>query len=347
MPSIPTRTFSPLDLAGAAFSSPLFSLIIALVAAGGIALIASRPGRGSTRLESGEFPASVRTRYAPEHRALGVAALWVTVVFIAELVIRGHVITDQTLWWWRFAVPITCAIVGVCVVFGLIVTRGTTSAEAPVLPAVRRTWASFSSRSLLMMAGLTFVALLATTVAAGIASSPNGAGQYVWLTIPIPNEPGIDPIRLPFYGWAYGAPVLVALTVLVAVTWATLDRNAARTYLRPETIAPERVARRETARNTTLIATAAALLTLAGAWRLIASAGSGSFLTITGQNADAPYDAAWRFSELAVAAGWCAPILEVTAFAVLLLIAADGLRPRTAMHSSAPSEAPSNADALR
>lgn len=346
MPSTHARSFSPLDLAEAALSSPLFSLVIALVIAGGLALVASRPGSATTRLDSNEFAASVRVRYAPEHRALMVAAVAVIVVFVSEFVIRGYVITGQTLWWWRFAVPIVSAVIGVSVAFALIVTRGAPSPEAPVMPSTRRTWVSFSSRPVLVMAGATFLALAVTTVAGGFASSPNGEGQYVWLTIPVPNEPGIDPIRMVFYGWTYGAPVLVALTALVAVVWATLDRNAARPYLRPETVTLERVARRASAQNATLFAMAATLLTLASAWRLIADAGAGSYrMTIIGQNAGVPYDAVWRFSELAVAAGWCAPILEVIAFTVLLVIASGGRRHRAAVRSSASSGAALHASA--
>ena len=121
--------------------------------------------------------------------------------------------------------------------------------------------------------------------------------------------------------------------------FAALDRNAARPYLRPETVSAERASRRETARGTTLIVIAAVLLTLAGAWRLIASAGSGAYLTITGQNGDTPYDASWRFAEFAVAAGWFAPLLEVTAFTFLLVVASTGLRRKLAPREASPNTA--------
>ena len=78
-----------------------------------------------------------------------------------------------------------------------------------------------------------------------------------------------DPSR--FYGWAYGVPVLVCPTVLTTVTWAALHPNAARPYIRPETVTAERDARREVAVGTVRIATAGMLLALAGASRLMAA----------------------------------------------------------------------------
>lgn len=326
--SITAARFSdPLDLMGAVFSSPLASLIIAVAIAGVIAVIASRPGLSGFWARAAVIE-SVRTRYAPEQIVLRVTAGALIIVTIAAAVLNGYVLTGATVRWWQFAVSIAGAAVGISVAFCLLVTRGTTPPESPVISAGRRGWMSFSSRPALIFAGLGALTLLATTIAAGIASSPNGEGQYVWLTIPIPNEADIDPIRLPFYGWAYGASVLVCLTVLAAVTWATLDRNAARPFLRPETVAAERDARRRTARGTVFTMTAATLLTLAAAWRIIAGAGSVSLLTIDGQNSGVPYEASWRFAELAITLGWCAPLLEIAAFTLLLVIAAAG-RPGT------------------
>lgn len=349
MPTVSARAISALDLVEAAFSSPLVSLMLALIITAGIVFIGS-PSGGKVAPLSGAHARSVHARYAPEHRALGAVAIGIVVAFIAELVFRGYVSTSTTAEssWARFTVALACAAIGVGVVLWLIITRGTTPPQVAVVPSVRRNWASFSSWPALLIAGVAFLALVATTVAAGIASSPNDEGQYAWLAIPIPNEPGIDPIRMPFYGWFYGVPVLVCLVVLVVVVWAALHRNAARPFLRPETVAAERLARRETARNTVVIATASTLLSLAGVWRLIARAGSGASLIVTGQNGDAPYDAAWRFAELAVAAGWCAPLLEVIAFTLLLLIAAASLRhTRATRSSSAPAKVTARAKATR
>ncbi|GAB3147286.1 hypothetical protein GCM10027058_06010 [Microbacterium neimengense] len=320
--------FDPTQLIGAALSQPLVSFVLALVLAGGLALFAGDRVRGEGRLPAVE-PRSVRARYVSEQRAVAIVAVMMIVLFFADYVLRGYIVTGaDRLHWWRFATPIACAAIGIGVVLALIVIRGTTPAEAAVVSVERRSWGSFSSRLALIGLGAIGLTLTATTVSAGIASSPDGQGQYTWLVIPVPNEGAIDPIRLPFYGWTYGVPVLVSLGALLTVAWFALDRNAARPYLRAETVVAERSARRETARNVTRVTAAAMLLTLAGAWRFIARAGSGSQLTVMGQNGDNPYDATWRYAELAVAAGWGAPLLEIAGFTLLLLVAGAGLRRR-------------------
>lgn len=339
-------TGQPLDLLtliGAALSFPPISLLVALVVAGGILIVASR-GVAAAR------PArAVHDRYAPEHRALGAVAIGVIVLFVTEFVLRGYIVTGPGVThWWRFAVPLAVATIGLCVVLGIVATRGTAVPEAPVVTATRRTWTSFSSRAALVGMAVVLLALVATTIAAGLASSPNGEGEHVWLVIPIPNEAAIDPIRLPFFGWTYGVPVLIGLAALAATSWAGLDRSSARPFTSPQTVTAERAARRTTAAGITRIATAAMLLTTAGAWRLIASAGSVGSLTIEGQNGDAPYEAAWRYAELAVAGGWLAPVLEVTAFVLLILVAAAGLRrARVERESRSESDVPVGAEAVR
>ncbi|MGX5770293.1 hypothetical protein ACWKWN_06025 [Microbacterium trichothecenolyticum] len=346
--SVAARELDPMSLIGAALSLPAVSLVLALIIAAGIVLFASRGTADTPRGPQGNAR-SVHNRYAPERRTLGVVALVVIVGFTVEFVVRGYALPySELVHWWRFALPLAVAAVGLAIIVGLIATRGSTRSESPVISGSRRTWSTFSSRPALIST-LTVGALLAsTTVLAGLASSPNGEGRYVWLTIPIPNEPAIDPIRLPFYGWTYGLPVLVCLVTVGVLWWATLDRNAARPFLRPETVSSERIARRNIASGATRIATATMLLALTGAWRLIADAGSGSSLTIIGQNGDAPYDASWRYAELATVAGWCAPILEVTALVLLLLVIAASLRRSViAREPSTDSTAPINAEALR
>lgn len=335
--------FGPAELISGALSLPPFSLVIAMIIAGGIAIFAARPGR--TAASSLDGPATA-PRYLPEHRTLGVVSVGVIVVFLAELVLRGSTLAPGApVAWWQFAVPVFCAAVGLGALFVVIVTRGTTPPEAPVVPTHRRSWSSFSSPTALIVAGFVSLVLVATTVAAGLASSPNGEGHHVWLVIPVPNEASIDPLRVVFYGWTFGVPVLAGLAVLLVAAWGTLDRNAARPYLRPETVTAERAARAATARGTTRIATAAVLLTTASAWRLIADAGNVSTLTILGENGGGPYEAAWRYAELAVVAGWLAPLLELTAFALLLLVAGHGFRRRQT--SPTVAAAPVSAEAVR
>lgn len=208
----------------------------------------------------------------------------------------------------------------------------------PVTPTARRTWTSFSGSRSMIAASLAVLALIATTVGAGLASTPDATGQYVSLSVPIPNEPGVDPIRMEFYGWTYGVPVLVALAALLLVAWPVLHRNAARPFLRSDTVAAERLVRRETATHATLILASATMLSLGDAWRLVASGGSMQSLGVTGQNGGADYDAAWRYAELAVMAGWCAPIIETIALSVLLVIAARNLMRTSAIGRTVRSQ---------
>jgi hypothetical protein len=332
----------PLELAGALLSWPPFSLVIATVITAAIAAVVLRRPLGNPRA-SVEALRPVRDRYAPEHRAVGFFAMVTVVSFVAVSAIGSQVL-DLGSWPVRFAVPLLSAAVGVGVVLALIITRRSASSRAPVVPAVRRSWSSFSSRSSLVVATVALLTLVGTTVAAGSASSPNHQGHFVWLAIPIPNEASIDPIRLPFFGWAYGVPVLLALAALIAVAWTALSRNAARPFLGPETVTAERAARHTTAGGITLVLTSAVLLSLSGAWRLIANGGSIDSLVVMGENDDAPYDAAWRYAELAVAAGWAAPIMEITALTILLLVAVTRMRGQRFTRAHASSSAPARSD---
>ncbi|WP_334151419.1 hypothetical protein [Microbacterium sp.] len=312
------------ELMGAAFWTPLFSLFLALAIGGIVLLVRARPGRAERPVASASAgaSASLRARYRPEQRALGIVALGVAVCFIAEHIIRGYVVdVAAVVSWWRFAVVLFCAVIGLGVVLGMILRRGTTASELPVVLAERRTWTTFGPRLGLLLAGAVMLVLLATTVSAGLASSPDREGQYAGLDIPIPNKPEVDPIRMPFFGWAYGVPVLIGLAALVLTTWAVLHGNAARPYIRPETVAAERILRREIAADAVGITIAGMLLALAGAWRFVAGAGSVSSLEIMGENDGSPYDATWRYAEIALAAGWTAPMLEIGAFVLLMLVA--------------------------
>lgn len=318
------------DLARGLLSFPPFCVTIALVIVGAILLFASPSRRSAAARRALESPFSVTARHAPEQRTLGAAALVIIVAFLTEFALRGYVFTSsEAVSWWRFATPIACAVLGLAVAFGVITTRGSSRPSTAVAFAVRRNWRTFSSRGDLIGFAAVALSLVTTTVLGGIASTSDGRGQYAWLEIPIPNEPDVDPIRVVFYGWAYGVPVLLSLIALIPLVWAALDRNAARPFLSPETVASERSARRTTAAMTTRVATASVLLALGEAWDFIAGAGSGSQLTeVHADGGSATYEAAWRFAELAVAAGWIAPLLEITALTLLLLAAYSGFRRR-------------------
>ena len=337
----------PIQLLGGLLSLPLVSLILAAIIAVGIAVSprAAARRRGRVRLTPSASTA-VSARYTPEHRALGIAAIVVIVIFIAENLITGYVLgmfgvsLNGVVGWWRYATPVFTASLGVAVLLAMIVTHGSTPPERPVV-AARRTWLTFSSRVGSVGTALALLALTTTTLLAGLASSNLNGGPYVYLEIDVPNET-IDPIRPWFYGWAYGIPVLICTAALIAVVVAALQANSARAFLRPETVVAEQRERRDIASGISRLAASAALLALAGALRFIAEAGSVAGLTIQGDSGSDSYDVFWRYGELAAIGGWVAPALEITAFVLLFLVTAQlahGTGPAAPAEQAAESRA--------
>lgn len=314
--------FAPIDWVGAVFSTPLISLVLAMIAVGGYVAF-SRPPRPALTVLSGAAGRSVNKRYAPERHALAIAALAVAAVFAAEDIVRGSgLVGDGAVPWWRFAIPVVSSTLAIGFLVVVIMLRGSGPAEAPVVTGARRTWTSFGPRVGLILWGVVFLLLVATTIGAGLTSAADDRGQYRWLEIPIPNEAAVDPIRLGYYGWAFGLPVLIAVAALLVTTAIALRRNAARPFIRPETVAAERGLRADVASGAVAVSTAGMLLAMAGAWRLIARAGSPAQLWIQGRNGGEPYEAAWRYAELATVVGWGAPVLELIAFGLLFVVTA-------------------------
>lgn len=338
-------SIGPDQLLHAALSLPLVSLALAAIIALGITVTPRWHARRQTRVRLGASAArGVAARHAPEHRVLGGSAIAVIVVFALENLLTGYVLNlNGVVSWWRYATPLATAAAGLTVLLALIVFRGSTPPERPVVPTSRRTWLTFTPRVLSAGALTALLLLTLTTVGAGLASSTIGDGPHVYLEIAIPNET-IDPIRPWFYGWAYGVPVLVCTALLVPVTVGALHANAARAFLRPETVLAEQRERRETAAGITSIATAAALLALAGAWRFIAESGSATGLTIQGDGRSDSYEAIWRYAELAAVGGWLAPALEILALVLLLLVTAHLAR---GSRTAAPSETPADLETAR
>ncbi|WP_349885013.1 hypothetical protein ABRP18_016035 [Microbacterium sp. WHRI 7836] len=330
-PSLPAP-----GLALTLLSMPWVSLILAALIAIGISVSPRWRARAANRARLATTTSDrVSARYSPEHRALGVVALTMIAVVITESLVSGYAVNlNGVVSWWRYALPVFIAGVGVAVLIALIATRGTSSPERPVVSA-RRTWLTFTSPFASACTAASILALTATTFLAGLASSNIDGGPYVFLEIDVPNAT-IDPIRPWFYGWAYGVPVLVCTAALVAVVVAAMHASAARPFLRAETVLAEQHERRDIATGITRVATSGALLALAGAWRFIAEAGSGTTLTIQGDDGNASYEAFWRYGEVAAVGGWLAPAIEIAAFVLLLLVSAQLCPPG---HDAEPADA--------
>ncbi|MFK4853500.1 hypothetical protein ACI3KT_17835 [Microbacterium sp. ZW T6_19] len=242
------------------------------------------------------------------------------IIVIAEHFVRSYALNlNDVVSWWRFATPLFITGLGLVALLAFISTTGSGQPERPVVGTAPRTWSTFVPRATTIGWSIAFLLLVATTVIAGLLSSADRQGRYVYLEIPIPNEPGIDPIRSWFFGWAYGLPVLIALAMLSAFTIMALHASAVRPFLRPESVAHERLARRQIAAGAVQLTTAAILLSLGDAWQFISSAGSSTRLSVQGDGRTETYEVVWRGAEVAAALGWIAPSLEITAFAILFL----------------------------
>lgn len=320
-----SRTLTPIDLLDAGLHSPAICAVLALILATALALLAS--GR-RTRAASSATGLSIARAHAVEHRGIAVVAGAVVVAFLTEFLTRGDLASGVELRWWRFAVPLTVAAGGLVIVAAFIARRRMPRVAAPMPPTARRTWRSFSSASSLWFTAGAIGMLVATTVGAGAASSIDDEGRYARLTIPIPNAPDVPALQFPFYGWAYGVPVLVCLSSATAVLVAVLHLNSARRFQSVQSMPAESILRRRTARDSATLVAATVVLTTAEAWRKIADAGSASSLTVGSPTGEATYETPWRFAELAVAAGWLAPLLEVAALTILLLLVSGGVQTR-------------------
>lgn len=301
---------SPLELIDALFSLPVFSLVLAAVITG-VFVIARRTQ-----------PVDPPERYRPELRVLGFVAIGVIVIYAIENIVRGYLLQlPDVVDWWRYPMAIFAALVGLGVVGVLIAVRGSSAPELPVAPTARRGWTTFGPRAGLASGSVVAGALLATCVLAGLASSADADGRFIYLELEIPNT-SVGPVLPWFFGWWYGIPVMIATVALAAAVWVVLSRNATRPYVRPELVPAEQDARRRVARSVVSISTAAMLLALGGAWRFI---DRGMISGLTNQDNET-FEVVWRYSALANAAGWLAPVLEVVGFTLLLVTAVRTLR---------------------
>jgi hypothetical protein len=338
----PYESLSSIGLVGLlsiAFSIQTFSLVVAALVTPAILIVARiREDRRVERGSVGSAPA-VEAWYRAERVTLGIAAGAVIVAFVFVYHVPGYLFDlVNVVEWWKYATPVFAAAVGVAAAFVVIASKRSHRAEQPVLAPTRRTWASFSGKMGLIGLSVSAVALVGTTIAAGSASSADAAGRFIYLDLIAPNA-SMPTVRPWFYGWAFGVPVLICTAALIAVVWLALHANASRAYRRAVTVNVERLARTRTATAIARIGTGGMLLALGGAWRFIAEAGRMSRVVIDGGAQEQTFDTTWRYAEFALAAGWLAPAVEITAL-VLLLLAVSDLRTARSRHRAAPNADP-------
>ncbi|KJL47743.1 hypothetical protein RS84_01371 [Microbacterium hydrocarbonoxydans] len=311
-------TVTPVEVLDWAIAQPWLALIFGAAVAIGITIL--RPSRPARADSDSSFERRGRARYAPESRTILWTAFAVVVIVIAEHFIRSYVVNmNGVISWWRFATPLFVAGLGIAALVAFISTTGSEHSERPVLGGPRRTWLSFVPSAATIGWSIVFLVLIATTIIAGLLSSADPQGRFVYLEIPIPNELDVDPLRIWFFGWAYGTPTLIALAMLSVFTAMALHANAVRPFLRPETVVRESIERRQIATSTVQLTTAAMLLSLGDAWQFIASSGASTRLDVLGDGPTQTYDVVWRGAEIATALGRIAPLLEITAFTILFL----------------------------
>lgn len=318
---------NPLALVQVMLSLTIGSLFIAIVIVAAIGIV--RRGRhagarSQTRAASDDIgPATdvIVARYRAEHAVLRIGALAVVAVFTTEWIVRALFLDlVNVVEWWVYATPITAAAFAIMAALVPLTRRARTSARRPSLSTTPRTWRSFSNRFDLALGGTSVALLLATTVIAGLASSSDEAGRFIYIDIQIPNT-DVDPVRPWFYGWSFGVPVLIALAGLVFVTIIALAANAARPYFASEAMPAERRGRERTASAIAWIASGATLIALGGAWRFVTRA-SLTGLHIEGDDGEVTsYVSGTDLSAFATVLDWAAPAVEIAGFALLLLIA--------------------------
>lgn len=324
------------DIAAFLLAVPVTSLVGAVFVALAVAAWRARAEADGARRAAAVVDGRLRDRYLPQRIVLAILAVAVGAAFVGAYLFRVFVPADWSeVPWLRFTLPLIVAFVGLAVLLVVALRRGDHASGEPVLGR-RRTWTTFVDRHALVGVALAAILVAVTTLIGGAVSSPDAEGRSTMLEIPVPNVAGVDPLRVSFYGWAYGAPVLVMLGLVLLVGWSVLHAAAALPFLGPGVVAAERDLRRGIAAGALGILTAVVLLTTADAWRLIARSAQVSSLEIMGVNDGRPYEVAWQHSEFATLAAWGAPVLEICAFTILLLVVIRS--PYPAVVSTAPRE---------
>lgn len=291
---------------------PVVNLVIA---AGIVALVlVARTGRGAGT--NGSAQPQLASRHVAEAWVLGNGAVAAAFAYGLLRILQSFVFDlVNVVSWWYYATPLISG-AAIATVVVLVMTVGERDTPLrPMVPTSRRTWASFVRPREITAAALATALLISITVFAGMNSTPDQEGRFVYVNITVPNT-DVEPLRPWFYGWAYGVPVLICAALMILAAWGALHINARRSFTGPDLITSERATRTIIGNSVARIVTGAALLSLAGALRFIARGSSIDKLTIEGQGT---YEAVWRHAEFAVVGGAVAPCFEIVGFFLLLL----------------------------
>lgn len=259
-----------------------------------------------------------------------VAAIAVLVAWIASISLPLELA-------WRYTLAPAAAALGALLV--VLVDRRARAGRASTTALTRRTWRTFVPHRSLIIAGSVAAALVLVTVAAGLASSADAhavehgeAAEFRWLQVGGDASGGVFSL-VPFFGWWYGVPVVIALAVTLAIVVGALRAIAVAPF-RDAAVAAETAERTVRAHGIVLVTTFAMLVLLGGVLQFIGFAGaSGLFVP-----ADDGTEYSWTsgFAGIAVPSiivGW---LLQVAALTGLLGIVA-GFWPRRGMRASANS----------
>lgn len=313
----------PVDILWGALSSSVVCAILAAVAAAALAIVLRR--------RTATAPAGNRPR---EGFALSIVAALVGAFWLADVILRGYVVDmSETVSWWRFAVAPAVAAAALLVVGGFLRARGPRRPVDAVSTA-RRTWTTFGPRRGLVAFIALSVAAAGCIVILGAMSTTLDIDGAAHIALVAPNT-ALAPVVFPFPGWAYGLPALAALGGLVAATVFALHRNAIRPYADGVSRERERVHRLGTARGIVAIASAAALIALAGMLRMARAAATTS-LTVAEPGRTTTVDVHLPHEDLILIGGLVAPALEIGG-CILLVLLVIGARGGVALGGRSPA----------
>ncbi len=176
--------------------------------------------------------------------------------------------------WWKY-VTVLAAVLLPLLAVAVILRSARRDVEERVAPTTARDWMTFSNRSVLAGAGFLLAAFAVLMIWTGVTSTQASDGAYRLLVAPGSFtgagflEEGRD-----FFGWSYSLPVVAAVLVVAAASWAVLRENALRPFRRPSTLELERQARRKISSTVLTLSGGAVLLTLAIVLRDTGDAGT-------------------------------------------------------------------------